>query len=1233
MTKQLLIIAMCMLLPSSILAQEKVKIDLRNTLSSSTIKNYQQKSNGLRFEETITYIELQEQQTKKGSFLHLSSDKTLRSYNVGKPQLPVITKLIEAPLNTVAKVKIINYTEEIITLSDYNLEKQILPAQPSVSKSDDPQNLPFYKDKQVYKQNSFYKEEIVKVEDKGYMRDKHIVYIEVSPFQYNPVSNTIKVLNNIEYEIQFTVSPNPISIKPSVLQSPFFDNILPTVNKSQKTIGGMTGPIKYVIVSHRMFENSLQPFIKWKISKGFKVVVAYTDDPNVGNTTTSIKAYLKNLYENPQDNIAPTFALLVGDVQQIPSFSGTTGTHVTDLYYFEYTNDKLPEVFYGRFSATSVAELQPQIDKTLEVEKYQMPNSSYLDNVVLVAGVDANFAPQWGNGFVNYSNQYYTNTNNGINSYFYLYNDNSGVMDSSDPAAAASIRSYINAGVSIANYTAHCNSSGWGNPQFFNNHVSSMTNANKYPLMIGNCCLSNKFNDNSCFGETLLRAANKGAVGYIGASNNSLWNEDYYWGVGLASISANPTYQNSGLGSYDRFFHLNGEAKDDWYTTQGQIFVAGNLAVEASSSSKKAYYWEIYHLMGDPSLCPYVKIPEVINAVFDSQINLNATNFQVQCEADAYVAISQNGVLLDAKFAPNTGNVELSFDEISTTDSVKLVITKQNKQPKTTIIPVINPTYPYIYVRNVIVCDSLSNNDGEISCGESIYLRLEIQNSSDFNATNAIAAISTSDTNVIIVDSLENIGVVNKQNYLTVESAFRINFGSYFTNQQEVLFNINLSWEDSTSNNYQKAKNYTVRVKAPELRINNFSINDSTGNNDGVLDSGENAKFVIEVENFGADPIQGVFGEIVSITGNNNITISNSTSSTVNLGVNQTQSLMFNVSLSSQQSQQDSISINFRVRENTFNFYTAERTMQTVLCKQSSHLISETGNYSVPNKGILFFDSGGESQNYDNNEDYTVSFTPQDNSKKLTVNFLNFNLESHSSCSYDYLSVYDSTVVDASKLIGKYCGSNSPGVLKATNTLGALTFVFHSDYSVTKNGWKAEIIPTNKGAFNVSFNITDTEENPIQNANIRINSKSAITNNNGNAYVYSIDPSDAINYTITKEGYEDVNGSLNINNEDVSVQIQMLLAATGSIDKTKTQEFKVYPNPNNGVFSIEFFDQSYNKDYVVKIYNSLGTLVYSNKIQKKQLHTVDISDNPQGTYILIIESENKNIVNRYLIVK
>ncbi|MFM7856193.1 MAG: hypothetical protein ACKO96_30790, partial [Flammeovirgaceae bacterium] len=80
------------------------------------------------------------------------------------------------------------------------------------------------------------------------------------------------------------------------------------------------------------------------------------------------------------------------------------------------------------------------------------------------------------------------------------------------------------------------------------------------------------------------------------------------------NIVAQPTYANTGLGAYDGYWHtLANEVNNtaNWYITQSQMLVSGNLAVQASTSSSKQYYWEIYHLMGDPTLIPFIGTPQV----------------------------------------------------------------------------------------------------------------------------------------------------------------------------------------------------------------------------------------------------------------------------------------------------------------------------------------------------------------------------------------------------------------------------------------------------------------------------------------------------------------------------------------------------------------------------------------------------------------------------------------------
>ena len=55
-----------------------------------------------------------------------------------------------------------------------------------------------------------------------------------------------------------------------------------------------------------------------------------------------------------------TFVLLVGDTQQLPA-SYSSGGHVSDLDYCDFSNDNIPDVLCGRFSAQTPTHLLTQI--------------------------------------------------------------------------------------------------------------------------------------------------------------------------------------------------------------------------------------------------------------------------------------------------------------------------------------------------------------------------------------------------------------------------------------------------------------------------------------------------------------------------------------------------------------------------------------------------------------------------------------------------------------------------------------------------------------------------------------------------------------------------------------------------------------------------------------------------------------------------------------------------------
>jgi len=114
------------------------------------------------------------------------------------------------------------------------------------------------------------------------------------------------------------------------------------------------------------------------------------------------------------------------------------------------------------------------------------------------------------------------------------------------------------------------------------------------------------------------------------------------------------------------------------------------------------------------------------------------------------------------------------------------------------------------------------------------------------------------------------------------------------------------------------------------------------------------------------------------------------------------------------------------------------------------------GDQTITTCAGIFYDTGGDAGNYADDEDFIMTFLPGTTGSNVIVDFEVFDVEYQSSCTYDWLKIYDGEST-SSTLIGTYCGTDSPGTIEASNDEGALTFQFHSDYSETRAGWKAAI--------------------------------------------------------------------------------------------------------------------------------------------------------------------------------
>jgi hypothetical protein len=651
-------------------SQNYVKLQETST-NSEIIKNSE---DGFIFSSSFEGFHISEVNIKDRSYVRIIIPEYYPDNNTGFPELPVMTKLVEIPEGAEIEVNIIRSDKQIINIPDYAMDYPVYPNQESVRKDIDPLGVKFHENKKVYQDKEFYSTELVKIQILGKMREVQIAQLIISPFSYDIESNTLHIDNNIEVEVKFK-NADFVSTSRSKADkySPVFESLYEKIwnyrpDQTKRALSQY--PIKYVIVSDRMFEETLQPFIEWKTKKGFNVVTAYTDE--IGTTFPDIKTYIKNLYDygTPGDP-APTYLLLVGDIEQIPAT--TVGSHVTDLYYCEFDGgeDYVPEMYFGRFSATTTEQLKIQIDKTLMYEKYTFPDPSFLRNSLLVSGVDATYSQTHTNGQMNYAHNYYFNEAHGVDATMFLYPESQNKL--------SEILETLNSGTGYVNYSAHCDYTGWQKPYFNISQFSNLNNENEYFFSVGNCCLSNQFNKPECFGEALLRSGKKGAVAHLGGSDNTYWNEDYYWSVGLSgNFTANPTYEDTQPGVYDHLFHENGEAP---YITAGQMNFIGNMSVFESTSDRKKYYFEIYHVMGDPSIMPYIGIPDQLTVNYDMVISVGIDFLRVNTEPGTYVAISVNSVLLDAVLADSEGVADLQFDVQPLGTVMDVVLTKQFKIP------------------------------------------------------------------------------------------------------------------------------------------------------------------------------------------------------------------------------------------------------------------------------------------------------------------------------------------------------------------------------------------------------------------------------------------------------------------------------------------------------------------------------------------------------------------------
>ncbi len=781
-----------------------------------------------------------------GIYCRLSLPGHHYTSETGKPELPVYSRIVEKPQGMEVRVKLSDIRSEKVRFADHGLRgAQIYPAQPAKTKNEVQDEKVVIKDKKVYQSAGILNHDTVVISPVGIFRGHELVNIAIYPAFYDPAGGYVDLITSMNVSITYV--PSEIKGTGEVIETEDKGNY-----SSDSYITGYTDqPIQMIIVTDTLFSKALRPLIKWKMLKGIKSTVIYKRAGSADSVYSNLKTRISTVYSDLLvKGSPPQYLLIVGDPAIVPTSKGTS--NVSDLYYGELDGegDYIPEMFIGRLPVTDTTQLKAVVKKIIDYESFNYDPGNNFWAVALATAGNAPGFENYMNGQVGYIYNNYLSQDTSLKAYRWKYPDS--------PLKDDSLKLLFNQGLSIINYTGHGEAAGFSDPTFKVPVISELTNKNEYPLIIANACRTAQINVSPCLGSAVVNAADKGAIGYIGCTNDSYWSDDFFWAVGPGNPGTDVTYENTGAGAFDRLFHSHGESPGEWYYTMGQINFAGNMAVSASTSPRKKYYWETYMLLGDPSLTPVIGRPETFNIELPDTLPQLLVNLSFFSTPFAYAAISDFDTLWDAKFAGPSGSVSLKIPP-GVKDSCLLIITGQNMIPCFKTLHFGAVSGAYITTKDIVFDDSQGNNNGLPDYGERIRLKVTVKNYGQKMSSELVADLSAISGLITVENGSALIGVLAPGASYTINS-FIFNVSDKAINGDFASLLLKLS---TPSDNYLFGIDMTLL--APDLKIISSVHDDQiSGNSNFLPDPGETVNLNVRVKNEGSSAASGTVSIIPS---------------------------------------------------------------------------------------------------------------------------------------------------------------------------------------------------------------------------------------------------------------------------------------------------------------------------------------------------------------------------------
>ena len=735
----------------------------------------------------------------------------------GRPEIPTVSKLVLIPANSSLRIAINN--TETRSCDGIRLEEYIPEGPVSGRRGDS------------YDEFQPFPPEIVTVSEPVTAGGVTFCAVDIFPFRYMEAENRLEVIESIEFSLEFsrgTVTTASYNSQQRKFISSLGSHLI-APQQSQLDDAGFE-PGEYLIVLPDMeLEDIFTPFIEWKTQNGFNVTIA--DFEQIGTTAAELWMYLQDAYNTWENR--PEYILLAGDIDgeiALPTFyyqtTETDSAPADHIYTLLEGEDYFSDVEIGRFPVQNEDELAAIINKTIRYESDPWLPSGYLHRGLMAADSSSKYSAsvkEWAKELMldfAYSE---------VETQYFFGNMNTTLLSLE-----------LNQGVGIFNFRGW---SDWGG--FTAGDVNALTNILEIPVVFGCAGGTNDFRLEESIGEAFVRLGSPdevlGAAACVGPSDPNTYGK---WD---GTIDQGLMWGMFGEGMYLLSPILNRAKLELW------LSFPWNRGPGYTYNSVKCYY-NIYNIIGDPSLKIWRGQPEELTSVHPDSIPFGQNSFSATVTAggqlveDAEAVLSQGDEVIATAVSGMDGMVNFIIPEF-TEGQVTLTVMGVDKVPFSSEIIIIE-TPAFIGFNDFEVDDddtgySSGNGDGNINPGEIVELTLSLFNYGTAPVESVSAIVSTYNPLVEILEPYAFFGNIGPWSLGVNDIPFLLTTDNQTRNGEQFVIGIEAT--GSAGENFTSA--FETQVYTPEPAVEWFDFSSSPI--DTVLSPGESSQLVIDVVNTG----------------------------------------------------------------------------------------------------------------------------------------------------------------------------------------------------------------------------------------------------------------------------------------------------------------------------------------------------------------------------------------------